>query len=125
MLTVGGNLILLIVDDDIKDILFKSHPLCILLQDYIVIRQEGICANGSQVLGNGHASLLGLLLDAFGLPFPYHEENQGHKKDDQERRIEDESGLKTNGFRIFGRIHLDSEAGDDYRLFNHIFFIGI
>jgi hypothetical protein len=117
MLTVGGHLILLIMNDDIEDVLFKSDPLCILLQDHIVIGQESICTNGGQILGNRHASLLGLVLDAFGLPFPYQDENQSHDKDDQERRVEDESGLKANRFKTFIRIHLDSETKRLFPLF--------
>ena len=109
MLTVGGHLVFFIVDDDIEDFFLKDNPLRILLEDNIVISKKSVRAHRCQMPRHGDTPFLCLLLNRFRLPLFDDDNDQSHEKENDERGVKDEPGLKANGFRFFFRIHLDGE----------------
>ncbi len=111
MAAVEGDTIFLIMNDHIDNIFFLGYFFSVLLQDDIVVGKKGIGADRREIPGNGHSPFPGLLHDDLGLPFLHQQDGEDHQKEDQEGRVEDESGLKTNGFKVIFGIHLDSRTG--------------
>jgi hypothetical protein len=105
------------MDDDIDDIFFEGHFLCILLKDNIIVGKEGIGAHRSEISGNGHPSLLSLILNGFGLSHLHQNDDQTHEEKNEKGGVENEPGLKANGFGFFLRIHLDFRIEGLFPLF--------